>query len=233
MTLFASLRRSFTTRIVCWVVGFAVLLFAIIVFLVFAFLVPMADASDRQSLMSIALVTTVVSIAVLSLLCWWVVSSHLRPLSLLATSARRIAEGHFDERVPDSGQSDEIGQLQNSFGSMQRSLVDNFARMQQQRQTLSSQHAELKRAYDECREADSVQSQFLGKMTGQMAQTVDAISALNEQFCDHCRELSKTEVVKMQVQMFSLTDTVTVLLDQMLSSADASAHPSTDQLQHS
>lgn len=52
-----------------------------------------------------------------------IITRELRPLRRLAHEAETIASGQFDAELPNFNRVDEIGQLSNSFGNMQQSLV--------------------------------------------------------------------------------------------------------------
>lgn len=110
---------------------------------------------------------------------------------------------------------------------MQHALSDYISEMQLKRSTLSQHNDELQAAYDQVRESDSIKTQFLSRMTGQMVQNVDAISELTDTLCDHYKELSKTDMVKMKIQMLSYTDEVTFLLDKMMNNPTLHEKPTT------
>ena len=52
-----------------------------------------------------------------------IITRELSPLQRLAHEAETIASGQFDAELPNFNRVDEIGQLSNSFGNMQQSLV--------------------------------------------------------------------------------------------------------------
>ena len=52
-----------------------------------------------------------------------VITKELKPLNRLAKEAETIASGKLDAELPDLNRTDEIGQLSQSFGHMQQSLV--------------------------------------------------------------------------------------------------------------
>ena len=52
-----------------------------------------------------------------------IITRELKPLRRLAHEAETIASGQFDTQLPDFQRVDEIGQLSQSFGNMQQSLV--------------------------------------------------------------------------------------------------------------
>ena len=73
-----------------------------------------------------------------------IVTRELRPLRRLADQAGTIAEGNFDEKLPDDGRSDEIGRLSHSFGDMQQSLVRYIDELQDTTARKASIESELK-----------------------------------------------------------------------------------------
>ena len=206
MRRFSSIADSLTTQIMLWVGGCSAAVF-VIVYL----------STQYYDLPVFSVTAAVIYLLVLVLVCRYVVARHLRPLKLLADSAQRIAEGHLDETVPDSGHKDEIAQLQNSFVTMQRSLADYISDMQLKRETLSAQNEQLQAAYEQAQAAGSVKERFLGNMTDQMTRSIDAIAAQTETLCNDCETLSRAELVKIQIQILNETETVTMLLDNMLS----------------
>ena len=211
------IRPTLSTQITLWVVGFAALIFGVICYLM----------SHFSNVLLLSILTAFVSLVILLIICWWVISRHLHPLSLLAVSAQRIAQNNLDEELKKSSNKDEIGQLQNSFITMQHSLSDYISEMQQKRSTLLQQNDELQAAYKQVQDSDSIKSQFLSRMTEQMVQNVDAITELTDTLCDHYKELSKTDMMKIQIQMLSYTDEVTFLLDQMLNKPNTQEKPTT------
>ena len=211
------IRPTLSTQITLWVVGFAALIFGVICYLM----------SHFSNVLLLSILTAFVSLVILLIICWWVISRHLHPLSLLAVSAQRIAQNNLDEELKKSSNKDEIGQLQNSFITMQHSLSDYISELQQKRSTLLQQNDELQAAYKQVQDSDSIKSQFLSRMTEQMVQNVDAITELTDTLCDHYKELSKTDMMKIQIQMLSYTDEVTFLLDQMLNKPNTQEKPTT------
>ena len=73
-----------------------------------------------------------------------IVTRELKPLRQLADQAGTIAEGHFDQKLPDDGRSDEIGRLSQSFGDMQQSLIRYIDELQETTATKASIESELK-----------------------------------------------------------------------------------------
>lgn len=214
--LVSDIRKSLPAQITLWVVGVAVVIIGFCLFMISQFSEAIDSETGDNALMTVAIFLAVVSLIVITLFCWVVVAHHLRPLRLLAETMQRIANGQMKGTVKDSGKKDEIGQLQTSFATMQRALSSYLSEMEQKRNTLSQQNDELQAAYEQVRESDSVKTRFLNRMTGQMAQNVEAITSMTDTICNCYHELSKAELMKMQVEMISYTDTVTMLLSKML-----------------
>ena len=210
------IRQSLPTQITLWVVGVAVVIIGICLFLISHFAETFHDDMGYNRLLPLGVILAVISLIVIAALVWLLVNRHLKPLQLLAGSMQRIADGQMEERIKDGGQPDEIGQLQTNFAVMQRALANYLFEMEQKRSTLSRQNDELQAAYEQAQESDNIKTQFLNRMSGQMLQNVESLTALTDTICDHYDKLTKAEMMKMQVEMISYTDTVTMLLNKML-----------------
>ena len=70
-------------------------------------------------------VRAIVLVGLLMMLYFFIriITRELQPLRRLAQEAETIASGQFDAQLPESKRIDEIGQLSQSFGNMQQSLV--------------------------------------------------------------------------------------------------------------
>ena len=70
-------------------------------------------------------IMTIVIVGLLLMLYFFIriITRELQPLRRLAKEAETIASGQFDAELPDFQRIDEIGQLSQSFGNMQQSLV--------------------------------------------------------------------------------------------------------------
>ena len=84
----------------------------------------------------------------LSLLIFFVIHFHLRPLKLLADSTREIAKGNFDVPMPVITTHDEIRHLRDSFEEMQSSLSRYVSELKRTTSMKASMESELKVAND-------------------------------------------------------------------------------------
>ena len=77
---------------------------------------------DYNRLLYHALIIAVAGLLLLLLSCRLFIHLQLMPLRKLEKSARRIAEGDYQEPLQNSRRQDEVGRLQNHFCEMQQSL---------------------------------------------------------------------------------------------------------------
>jgi len=161
-------------------------------------------------------VTGVIGVLILLVILHVVISHHLRPLRVLADSAQRIADGHLNETIAKSRQSDEIGQLQNSLAKMQCSLSAYMEDMRQKQATLNNQHEALQAAYAEVQEYDQLKAKFLHDMTDQMVVSADTVSRATDIICRDYQQLSMVEMVKLQTEIQISSEAIVQLLDHVI-----------------
>lgn len=94
----------------------------------------------RHAVTAIVLIGLILMLLVFSR----IVGRELKPLKQLADQTGIIAKGNFDEKLPDDGRSDEIGQLSHSFGDMQQSLMRYIDELKETTATKASIESELK-----------------------------------------------------------------------------------------
>ena len=91
-----------------------------------ALVCPDSDILARyHHLTNIILILIVIGMLLIVFMSYKVVGRAVRPLGNLLGMSERIAAGHYDESIPYTDREDAIGQLQNSFATMQESLNDH------------------------------------------------------------------------------------------------------------
>ena len=146
---------------------------------------------------------------------------QLQPLTLLTESARRIADGHYDETVPDTKREDEIGQLQVRFQKMLQALATQIGRQEQLSRQLQQRGQELRKAYSQAKEADRMKTSFLHYMTNQMIAPSDTIDKSVTTLCSHFGDISSAEAAR-QVDIISQnSEEMLKVLDHMLQMAES------------
>ena len=87
--------------------------------------------ASYQRLGYIIIALILVGLLVILWLCNKVVHQTTRPIKRLLRYTQRFSEGDYDEPIPLSEQTDDIGQLQNSFVAMQQSLQERIGSISQ------------------------------------------------------------------------------------------------------
>ena len=170
---------------------------------------------DYNRLLYIVLAIAVVGLLLLLVLSHAVTHRRLLPLRMLAKSAQRIADGHYDEPIPDSRQQDEVGRLQNHFKNMQQSLAVQVGELQRSTAELNEQGEILHAAYEQAKEADRVKTAFLHNMTNQMTKPMAAISADVE-------KLTAGPLTAVVDDIQQQGEAITELLDNLLEDSQSS-----------
>ena len=171
---------------------------------------------DYNRLTYYVVMIAVCGLLLLLLLCWFITHRQLLPLQLLTKSAQRIADGHFDESIPDSDQQDEIGRLQNNFQLMQQSLANHVGQLEQLTDTLQERGEVLKKAYEMAQEADRVKVAFLHNMSNQMIAPVNAVVEDVDRMCDGSRQLEKQDADRLAADIEQQSKSITTLLNHLL-----------------
>jgi methyl-accepting chemotaxis protein/sigma-B regulation protein RsbU (phosphoserine phosphatase) len=160
----------------------------------------------------------IVGFLVFFILCRWVTHRQLLPLEGLTDSVRRIAQGNYDETIPDTNRQDEIGQLQRNFQQMQQSLAAYIGEQEKLSADLQARHKELEVAYRQAKEADRMKTAFLHNMTNQMVPPSNQISDFVKRLCQGHAGTAETGRLAKDIEKQSKV--IVELLDDMIQTAD-------------
>ena len=169
------------------------------------------------------MIITVVGLLLLLFFCVFIIRYNLYPLKVLARSAQRIAEGHFDEPIPDSHRRDEVGHLQHSFSMMQQSLSNYIGEIRKSTDTLTHRNSELMKANAAAKEDDRTKTAVINNMTDQMAKPVNIIADESDLIREKYKEFSEEEMAQHVDRMLAETETVTRLLNEVLDASQEGA----------
>ena len=124
---------------------------------------------EYNNLIYYVLTIAIVGLLLLFVLYRAIIHHQLKPLLMLTASAQRIAQGKYDEIIPNSRQDDEIGRLQDNFQQMQQTLATNIGELDKLTVTLQEQSKNLHMAYNQAQKADRMKTAFLHYMTNKMS----------------------------------------------------------------
>ena len=166
------------------------------------------------------LIIAVVGLGLLFILCRLFIHRQLLPLRRLGQSAQFIAEGHYDDPIPESKHQDEVGRLQNHFHAMQQSLAVHMGELQQLSDTLKERGEVLQAAYEQAQGADRIKTNFLYNMSDQMKGPVNSILQSVKTICQRGSEMTDEETNKMVDEIMRRGDKVTALLNQLIADSE-------------
>ena len=139
---------------------------------------------------------------------------------MLSDKAQLIAEGKYDEPIPDSRQKDEIGRLQANFKQMQQSLSAHIKELEELKETLQIHGEELREALIQEQKADRMKTSFLHNMTNQMIIPSETILKDVEKLCDANREITVKEVNQLVDEIQEKGNFIADLLNNLLRLSD-------------
>ena len=178
---------------------------------------------DYNQLLYLILPIAIIALLLLMPLCWAFAHHQLNPLRTLTYSAQRIADGHYDEPIPDSQHHDEIGRLQDTFQQMQQSLSQHVHELEQLTTTLQERGNELRIAYEKAQEGDRIKTMFLHNMTNQMLTPAGAICEYVGTLCNTGHRLEQSEVNQLVNDIERQGRTITGALGSMLNMSEGNA----------
>ena len=167
-------------------------------------------------LLQTVLVIAIVGLILLLLFCIFYISRNVRPLELLARTARRLSEGHYDDQVPETRREDEIGSLQNSFKAMQQSIANRIDEIRQVNARLEDSNAALQEASNQAQAAERAMDEFLVNLSDQMLHPIVKIEKVVGDVRKNYRQMTQQEAEDMVNMIHTETDVVTELLYQLL-----------------
>lgn len=169
---------------------------------------------DYNNLLTLVLTVAIVGLLLLLTLCYAIIHRQLLPLRLLTRQAQHIAEGNYEEHIPDSQQDDEVGRLQHHFKEMQKALSAHMGELKRLTDTLHERGKVLEEAYEQAKEGDRMKTAFLHNMTNHMAAPVNDICNDVMMLCNHGEETQNTASTVGDIQQKGKV--VTVLLNDLL-----------------
>ena len=175
---------------------------------------------DYNSLSYYVLAIAFVGVLLLFFLSKAIIHHQLKPLSMLSQKARLIADGHYDEPIPDSHHKDEIGRLQDNFQQMQQSLSAHISEMEQLSDTLRERGEKLRVAYNHAQKADRMKTAFLHNMTNQMLEPAELIKNDVNALCNLDHSPNTQQASAMVDDILHNGKTITELLKNLLNVSD-------------
>ena len=136
------------------------------------------------------------------LLCHHVVKQTIRPINTLIDSTQRMADGHFDEMIPDKTYEGIFGQLQNSFFTMQKALNERMGSLRQKTEETKYRNEMVNRDKQEAEHNMKEKYEFLRVVAQQMRTPLNVIMG----FANVLGDNSKSEDLITDEELESIND---------------------------
>jgi len=175
---------------------------------------------DYNRLLKIVLIIAAIGLLLLFISCRLFIHRQLVPLRQLENSALRIAEGSYDEPIPDSRRQDEIGRLHKHFQQMQQSLATRVGEMQHASDLLQERGEVLQAAYEQAQAGDRMKTNFLYNMSDQMVSPFNDIHDGVMTISNRADELSEEETNRLVDEIQQRGEKITALLNQLITESE-------------
>ena len=165
------------------------------------------------------IIFVVLAIGLLLLLLFFMrtITHFVSPLNQLVSQSQYIASGHFGEPMARSQRTDLVGQLQNSFSTMQESLAEQIGQLQQAHKKAEERNKELIRLNELAKEARREKIAFLQDVSHQIRTPLNIIQGFLNVVLKNNSDLSVREkahiMAMMQRNAFSLRRMAYMLYD--------------------
>ena len=131
--------------------------------------------SSYYQLVYIVIALILFGLAIILWLCRRAVGHAVSPVSYLAGLTQQISEGHYDIEIPRTSREDAIGQLQNSFVTMQQSIEDHISSIRQTTEETKHRNEELASAMKLAEEGVRQKNVFIQNVSHQIRTPLNII----------------------------------------------------------
>ena len=155
-----------------------------------ALLCPDSEILKSYHLLTYIIVALIIiGLLVITWLCDRSVRSAISPLKRLLKQSKNITAGNYDEVIPRSVRHDDIGQLQNSFATMQQSLRDHVDSIRKATEETQRHNEEMAKAKEMAEKSVRQKTEFIRNVSHQIRTPLNIIMGfslvLRDSFVSH------------------------------------------------
>ena len=141
-----------------------------------ALICPTTDVLENYHRMVLfVVIIDLLGVLLIVVLCRWGVHRVLSPIWDLVGMANLIAAGKYSEELPMSSRKDAVGNLQNAFAAMQRSIKENLDGIRATNDEITRHNKELANATKMAEEALQRKNTFLANVMHQIRTPINII----------------------------------------------------------
>lgn len=165
----------------------------------------------------------VIGLVVILLITRRIVAQAIEPLNQLLTQSQELASGNYAERIPHTKRDDAVGQLQNSFATMQESLDRHVSDIKKAADETKRSNEKLVETAQLAEEADRQKTLFIQDVTHQVRTPLNIIMGFAQVLRNSNGEIPHDEVKKIVDMMDHNAKTLSRMLLMLYDSSDAGA----------
>ncbi len=153
----------------------------------------------------------VVGLVVIVLLCRHVVGRAINPINRLLRQVGKIEKDNYDEMILRTSRTDVIGQLQNSFATMQQSLNFHMGALRHTAEMSRQQNEEIAEATQKVEEAVRQKTRFIQNVSHQIRTPLNIIMGFAQVMRDSMASRNDDKAAKYMLpeeELTSITDTM-------------------------
>ena len=154
----------------------------------------------------------IIGLIIILILCRLMVNHATSPIKQLLYQSQQIAAGHYDCSIAKSRRKDVVGQLQNSFADMQRSLAAHVSSIEQLNKQAAQRNDELLQANELVQQSLEQKTAFIQNVTHQIRTPLNIIMGFAQVLGDNNGSLSDQETNELT----AIIDHNTHLLSRMV-----------------
>ena len=151
--------------------------------------------------------------------CQRIVKHFIQPLGLLAAELRQIGHGDYEKPLPLSQRTDLIGQLQNSFCQMRRSISQHIHDAEKTKQETEQRTSELEQATLLARQASEQKTQFMQDMSHQIRTPLNVVQGFSQVLRDSNEMISSDEKHEIAETMYVQTNNLDYMVSKLLTAS--------------
>lgn len=167
----------------------------------------------------IVLVIITIGMMMLLFFCYQIINGAIEPVNQLASQARHIAAGNFDERMPRSERIDPVGQLQNMFGTMQQYISGYINDIQHVNDEIEQRNEALVIANRQAQEALEKKIAFMQDLTHQVRTPLNIIIGFSQVLRMGHQSIPDEELETIIDAMQENSNNIKGILDKLLTAA--------------
>lgn len=166
----------------------------------------------------------VIGLMLLVLGCRRIVNHFIQPLGMLAAELRQIGDGDYEKILPRSERTDLIGQLQNSFCQMRRSISQHISDAEQTKQKTEQRTTELEEATQLARQASEQKTQFMQDMSHQIRTPLNIVHGFSQILRVDSETIPDDEKQQIAGTMFVQTIALDYMVSKLLTASLIESH---------